>query len=240
MINCQQLQLPYVALNQPLTLQFESGQRWAIIGPNGAGKSLLLACLAGWLKPKAGQVQWAVAPGETSARAWAKRVSYQPSQVTAAFAETLAERLNLQRQAQGASEAYELASRDLIKRFALGSLLPRNVQTASSGEQQRAWLLTRLLQNAAAVLLDEPLAHLDFEYQLALGEVLQADPRLSICVVHQPEWATRFCTHVLAISRDGQCKAVPSSQVDGDLLSQTYGVPFSLATAADGSRHWVR
>jgi iron complex transport system ATP-binding protein len=240
MISCHQLQLPHVAFAQPLSLQFESGQRWAIIGPNGAGKSLLLACLAGWLQPKAGQVHWSPAAGDSSVRGWAQRVSYQPAAVSLAFAETMAQRLDLQRQAQGSSPVFEQSSLQLIQRFALQPLMTRDLQTASSGEQQRAWLLTRLLQNAAAILLDEPLAHLDFEYQLALGELLQADARLSICVVHQPEWATRFCTHVLAISRDGQCKAVPSALVDGALLSQTYGVPFSLATAADGSHHWVR
>jgi iron complex transport system ATP-binding protein len=236
MIRCTDLSLPYLPASQALlNLRLEPGQRWAIIGANGAGKSLLLACLAGWQMPLSGQVNWSLAPGINSAPVWAARVSYQPAQVSLPFAETLTERLQLQTSLLSVPRCQAL-----LDRFALRPLLKRNLQTASSGEQQRAWLVVRLMQSAAVVMLDEPLAHLDFEFQAALGQTLVDDSRLSLCVVHQPEWALRFCTHILALTRNGQYRQARVEQVDGDFLSATYGVPFTEATALDGTRHWVR
>jgi iron complex transport system ATP-binding protein len=236
MIHCTNLSLPYLSANQGrLDLRLEPGQRWAIIGANGAGKSLLLACLAGWQMPLSGRVDWSLAPGLNTAPVWAARVSYQPAQVSLPFAETLAERLQLK-----AGLLNEPRCQALLDRFALRPLLVRNLQTASSGEQQRAWLVARLMQSAAVVMLDEPLAHLDFEFQAALGQTLATDSRLSLCVVHQPEWALRFCTHILALTRSGEYRQARVEQVDGDFLSATYGVPFTEAKAVDGTRHWVR
>ncbi len=239
MIDCKALQLPHVKSSlQPLTQSFLAGQRWAIIGPNGIGKSVLLACLAGWNSPKAGVVQWAVAPEANHAHVWAQRVSYQSAQVESPFADSLAQRLSVHQRALQTEATPKTAQ--LVSAFGLENLLYQSLQSASSGEQQRAWLVIRLLQPSASVMLDEPLAHLDFAFQQVIGEQLRDDSRLSICVVHQPEWAAAYCTHVLALTISGEVLAAPVAQMDGVFLQRTYGVNFALATTPSGSRHWVR
>jgi iron complex transport system ATP-binding protein len=243
MIDCQQLTLPFgLCAGQGLTSQFLAGQRWAILGPNGTGKSIFLSCLAGWMQAAGGNIEWAVEPGRADAHAWAKRVAYQPAQVLQVFSETLAARLQLQQQAAqrlGASPLNTVAVEKLVSQFGLVNLLHSDLTSASSGEQQRAWLATCLLQPAAALLFDEPLSHLDFAYQEALGQCLQADPRLSLCVVHQPEWARRYCTHALALTARG-FHSLSIDQLDGKVLADIYGVPFHPARTDDGKIHWIR
>lgn len=45
-----------LAVTQSVSLEFKSGQRYAIIGPNGAGKTTFFNLLAGNLRPNSGQI----------------------------------------------------------------------------------------------------------------------------------------------------------------------------------------
>jgi iron complex transport system ATP-binding protein len=244
-INCDQVRVPFGLAHQaPLTLRFELGQRWAVIGRNGSGKSQLLACLAGLQRPLSGAVTWQLpnqsqAASLASIRDWSHLVSYQPANMDESFNETLAERLEILKNhfPLQSLEKQSINQRDhLLKTFNLVHLLHRPVQSLSSGEQQRTWLIQRLLQPAPFVLLDEPLAHQDLAYQDHMGQWLetnccQDNARLAIICLHQLDWAARFCTHVLAIAANGQFIAGKVEQILTEKnLRDIFEMPFRASS----------
>jgi glycerol transport system ATP-binding protein len=74
----------------------------------------------------------------------------------------------------------------------LGALLQRRPAELSGGQQQRAALARALVKDAGLVLLDEPLANLDYKLREALRDEL---PRL---------FADRECTVVYATTEPGE------------------------------------
>jgi ABC-type cobalamin/Fe3+-siderophores transport system ATPase subunit len=120
----------------------------------------------------------------------------------------------------------------LLDMFNLKHLIHRPVQSLSSGEQQRTWLVQRLLQPAPIVLLDEPLAHQDLAYQDRFGQwleknVRQGNQRLAIICLHQLDWAARFCTHILAIDANGQFIAGNVDQIlTSEILESVFEISF--------------
>jgi ABC-type cobalamin/Fe3+-siderophores transport system ATPase subunit len=241
-INCDQVRVPFgLAQQASLTLRFEVGQRWGLIGRNGSGKSQLLACLAGLQHPLSGNLTWQL-PGETKAKRvssiqdWSRLVSYQPAVMDETFNETLAERLEILN-----SHFFDLSiakqaiaqQAQLLSMFNLVHLIHRPVQSLSSGEQQRTWLVQRLLQPAPIILLDEPLAHQDLAYQDRFGQwldknVRQGNQRLAIICLHQLDWAARFCTHILAIDANGQFIAGKVEQIlTPEILESVFEIPFN-------------
>jgi ABC-type cobalamin/Fe3+-siderophores transport system ATPase subunit len=254
-INCDQVRVPFgLAQQGSLTLQFEVGQRWGVIGRNGSGKSQLLACLAGLQQPLAGNLTWQL-PNETkvnrisSIQNWSRLVSYQPAVMDETFNETLAERLEILN-----SHFYDLSVDEqtkeqqvqLLSMFNLQHLVHRPVQSLSSGEQQRTWLVQRLLQPAPIVLLDEPLAHQDLAYQDRFGQwleknVRQGNQRLAIICLHQLDWAARFCTHILAIDANGQFIAGKVDQIlTPEILESVFELPFKSSSFGVNLPIWTR
>jgi iron complex transport system ATP-binding protein len=258
LIHCDQIRVPFVSVGRAqqstLTQRFELGQRWAVIGRNGAGKSQLLACLAGLQQVASGSIAWqqlgqARAQDANSISNWSELVSYQPAVMDESFSETLAERLEIMH-SHFLGLANDRKTKDhqaqLLKIFNLNHLLNRPVQSLSSGEQQRTWLIQRLLQPAPIVLLDEPLAHQDLAYQNDFGLWLeanerQANERLVIMCLHQLDWAARFCTHVLAIDANGQFIAGKIAQVlNPDLLESIFQIPFKSIESGSAFPVWTK
>jgi iron complex transport system ATP-binding protein len=252
-IHCDQVRVPFgLAQQSSLTLRFELGQRWGVIGRNGSGKSQLLACLAGLQQPLSGAVTWQLqnqsqAAGSDSIQNWSHIVSYQPATMDETFNETLAERLEI------LNSHFSLPNvgtqsidqqQKLLEVFNLSHLLRRPVQSLSSGEQQRTWLVQRLLQPAPFVLLDEPLAHQDLAYQDRLGRLLetndcQGNQRLAVVCLHQLDWAARFCTHILAIAANGQFIAGKVEQILTDkTLEAIFEIPFKASAFLPISPVW--
>ncbi len=236
MIVCDQVQIPFgPARHSPLSMRFEAGQRWAIIGRNGSGKSQLLSCLAGLHKPLAGAIRWQISPNEQAQlahqiRHWSQVVSFQPAVFNETFDETLAERIEVMMRHFPNLPAN--LTTDLLAMYDLTALLNRSVSSLSSGEQQRTWLVQRLLQPAPILLLDEPLAHQDLAYQDRLGQWLesdgfQANSRLVMICLHQLDWIARFCTHVLAIDANGRLIAGKVDEMlNAALLESIFQVRF--------------
>ncbi len=254
MIVCDQVQVPFGPARQfPLSWRFEAGQRWAIIGRNGSGKSQLLSCLAGLQKPLAGSIQWQTSMADQARLVhqienWSQVVSFQPAVFNETFNETLAERIEVMTRhfptLQSPNGAANLTV-DLLTMFDLTELLNRSVASLSSGEQQRTWLVQRLLQPAPILLLDEPLAHQDLAYQQRFGQWLesdgfQANSRLVMICLHQLDWAARFCTHVLAIDVKGQLIA---GKVDEMLSPSMLESIFQMRFKSDSNYpvipHWI-
>ncbi|MBA3032081.1 MAG: ABC transporter ATP-binding protein [Gammaproteobacteria bacterium] len=247
-----------------LDLDLAAGERLAILGRNGVGKSTLLATLAGLRAPDAGEIRldgrtYAELGIKTAARlrGWLGQERGDP------FASTVLETVltgrhpHLDRWAWESSIDKDIA-RAALQSLGLAGMEERAIQTLSGGERQRAAIATLLAQQPRLYLLDEPLAHLDLNHQIATLELFAQETRRaapsvsrppggrtpqsgvlggeSSCarresvavamVLHDPNFALRFCDRALLLFGDGCHVEGPVAAVlDVDSLSRLYGHP---------------
>jgi iron complex transport system ATP-binding protein len=97
-----------------------------------------------------------------------------------------------------------------------------------------------LAQQARLCLLDEPLAHLDLNHQIATLELLsqraRRDGMAFVMVLHDPNFALRFCDRALLLFGDGTQLAGPVADVlDEANLTRLYGYPMGRVVTAAGA-----
>jgi len=203
--------------------------------------------LAGLREPQAGEVLLA---GETyarlGARASARMRGWLPQSRSEAFSSTVLETALVGRHPHLARWEWESATDARIARQALaavglGDLAQRDVHTLSGGERQRLSIASLLTQAPRLYLLDEPLAHLDLNHQIAtlelLAELTRDGQTACVMVLHEPGLAARFCSRALLLFGDGTTQQGASDEViTSDSLSRLYGYP--LREIGDGRQRW--
>jgi iron complex transport system ATP-binding protein len=232
-------------VTRALDLRIEAGQRLAILGRNGAGKSTLLATLAGLRPPTAGSIElggtaYAALSSREAAlrRAWLGQVQADPFGSTVLETALTGRHPHLGRWDWETTRDAELA-RSALAAVGLAGLERRQIHTLSGGERQRLAIATLLAQAAPLYLLDEPLAHLDLNHQMAVLELFSGAARDCgagvVMVLHDPALAHRFCDEALLIDGDGHCElGMVDAILTAEKLSALYGYP--LRQFADGSR----
>ena len=219
-----------------LNFTLQAGERLAILGRNGAGKSTLLSVLAGLRPPDTGEILLGgIAYGALGPREAARRRGWLEQRQGDAFASTVLETTltgrhpHLERWDWESAEDAEIARRSL-RAVGLADLEKRDVQTLSGGERQRLAIATLLTQAAPLYLLDEPLAHLDLNHQIAVLELYTAAARDCgagvITVLHEPALAWRYCDRALLIHGDGRHELGPVREMlTAEHLSALYQHP---------------
>jgi branched-chain amino acid transport system ATP-binding protein len=142
-----------------VTLSIEAGTSYCIVGPNGAGKSTLLRTIAGFLKPRQGEVRLGdmTMNGSRPDQMLAAGVCFVPQD--ASLFPTMTVRENL------AMGGYLLTDRTLLRERldmvyetfpALAERKNQNAGTLSGGEQQMVTLGRALMIEPKVVMIDEP------------------------------------------------------------------------------------
>jgi len=141
---------------EDVSLRVDDGRTLAVIGPSGAGKSTLLRIVAGLESADAGSVKLGgrdLSALEPQARRIAMVFQSDALIPHASVRENLAFALR--------SRADDARVSDVVERLHLGPLERRRPGEISGGERQRVAIGRALLSDPQALLLDEPLAHLD-------------------------------------------------------------------------------
>ncbi len=226
-----------------LDLAVDRGERLAILGRNGVGKSTLLHTLAGLRKPVDGTVELDGTPVEAlGGRALAQLRGLLAQHQADAFPATVLETALVGRHPhlsrwdwEGARD--ERIAREALAALGLAELADRDIGSLSGGERQRAGIAALLAQQPRLCLLDEPLAHLDLNHQIAVLELfgrLAREQHVGIVMVlHDVNLALRYADRVLLLFGDGVHTAGPVAEVlDEAILARLYGHPMRrLATA---------
>lgn len=205
-----------VALHLPEAL-FERGSQWAIVGPSGSGKSTLLHCLAGIIRPDAGEIkiddEKLQECTEKDLQLWrSKKVGYIFQDFNLLTALTVAENIEL-----GAYLAFShdsarykevLHSRfsTLLESMDITELVHKKPAALSRGEQQRVAVARALIKNPSLVLADEPTASLDEENSHRVMELLTSyckEANATLLVATHDPLTKSYCTHSLALTKGG-------------------------------------
>ncbi len=214
------------------------GEWVAVIGPNGAGKSTLLRVIAGTVAGS-GEVEIAGRPAAAmSRRQRAQAVAVVPQHPSIPPGMAVLDYVLLGRTPYlpfWAGEGADDVARALavLERLEIGGLAGRRLDHLSGGELQRAVLARALVQDAAALLLDEPTTALDIGHQqqvLELVDELRRERELVVLsAIHDLTLAAQYADR-LVLLHDGSvvARGTPEDVLTSKELTMRYGASVTI------------
>lgn len=155
----------------PTDLELQPGTMNVLLGPTSSGKTSLMRLMAGLDVPNTGKIIWN-GKNVTGVRVQERGVAMVYQQFinypSMTVFENIASPMRLLGQSKDQINAAVHKAADLMK---LTPFLQRKPLELSGGQQQRCALARALVKDAGLVLLDEPLANLDYK----LREELRAE-----------------------------------------------------------------
>jgi len=221
-----------------ISLDVQSGGVLALIGPNGAGKSTLIRAASGVI-PYSGHVR---TNGDDfaslSSMQRAKYIATVPQAVSMPPAYTVWETVLLGRTPYlgflgQISEKDEEIARQSLQRVSALPFVDRRIGELSGGEQQRVLLARALCQSTPILLLDEPTAHLDLQYQVSLLELVRdlahKDDLAVLVALHDLNLAAHYADRI-ALMVAGNIKAIgtPKEVLQPDSIAEAYCLPVQV------------
>jgi len=147
-----------------ISLEVLTGEIVGLLGPNGAGKTTSFYCIAGFIRPDAGQV---LLDGEEITRlpihARARRgLSYLPQEASVFRRLTVRENVRIILEQRGiARREIEQRIDELLSEMKLVHIADNPGYGLSGGERRRVEIMRALATEPRFILLDEPFAGID-------------------------------------------------------------------------------
>ncbi len=232
-----------------ISLNVQSGEVLALIGPNGAGKSTLIRAVSGVI-PYSGHIRTngddfaALSPMRR-----ARYIATVPQAVALPPAYTVWETVLFGRTpylgflGQPSPKDEDIARQSLARVSAL-PFAERRVGELSGGEQQRVLLARALCQSTPILLLDEPTAHLDLQYQVNIlelvSELAHKDNLAVLVALHDLNLAAHYADRI-ALMVAGNIKAMgkPKDVLQPDLIEEAYCLPVQVVKHPFLDLPWV-
>ena len=198
------------ALLRDVSFSIRPGELLVILGANGAGKSTLLRMLSGEKKPHKGSIKLNGSDlNSLSAAQLALRRGVLNQQNILSMAFTVQEIVLMGRypHAKNGNIQTDLQILDEVMNLTgIAGLADRSYLSLSGGEQQRVQLSRILAQiwdvPNALLLMDEPVASLDLQYQqqtLAIAKMLTRRGFMVVSVLHDINLAGQYADRILML-----------------------------------------
>ena len=177
----------------PTDLTLENGTMNVLLGPTLAGKTSLMRLMAGLDAPSTGQVFWE-GSDVTGMRVQDRKVAMVYQQFINYPSMTVYDNIASPMKLMG-MDAREVGRRvhETAELMQLTPMLDRKPLELSGGQQQRCALARALVKNAGLVLLDEPLANLDYklreELRIEIPKIFEASGSIFVYATTEPEEA---------------------------------------------------
>lgn len=177
----------------PTNLTLHSGTMNVLLGPTLAGKTSLMRLMAGLDKPSEGRIFWND-EDVTGNRVQDRQVAMVYQQFINYPAMTVYENIaSPLRLMKKPSSDIDKAVREAAELMQLTPMLDRKPLELSGGQQQRCALARALVKDAGLVLLDEPLANLDYklreELRVEIPKIFEAAGSIFVYATTEPEEA---------------------------------------------------
>ena len=201
----------------PLDLTLDRGTMNVLLGPTASGKTTLMRLMAGLDQPSAGRLFWD-GKDVTGMRVQDRKVAMVYQQFinypAMSVFDNIASPLRLMRVARDEIERRVRETADLMQ---LGPMLGRKPLELSGGQQQRCALARALVKGAGLVLLDEPLANLDYklreELRVEIPKIFEASGAIFVYATTEPEEALLLGGNVATLWQGRVTQFGPTAEV---------------------------
>jgi glycerol transport system ATP-binding protein len=201
----------------PTDLTLEKGTMNVLLGPTSAGKTSLMRLMAGLDQPTRGRVFWQ-GRDVTGMRVQDRKVAMVYQQFinypAMSVYDNIASPLRLMKVSQSEIDRQVRATADMMK---LTPMLDRKPLELSGGQQQRCALARALVKGAGLVLLDEPLANLDYklreELRVEIPKIFEASGAIFVYATTEPEEALLLGGNTAALWEGRVTQFGPTAEV---------------------------
>lgn len=229
----------------PLNLKIEQNDFFGVVGPNGAGKSTFLKVLAGLHRVSEGSVivfgQSFAGGSRNSIKSVRKNIGmlmqhhlFYPDLPFTVEDVIFFGRAGLRGLGRRYSPFDIETVNNVISELNLEYLRHRLYRELSGGECRKVQLARLLAQQSELLLLDEPAAGLDLDWQEKVTQLVanlyDRFGKTIIMVTHDVDRLPECCNRVLLL-RNGNvlAKGAPSEVLRADVLSNLYGCTIEVA-----------
>ncbi len=187
----------------PTDLTLEKGTMNVLLGPTLAGKTTLMRLMAGLDAPTTGRILWD-GTDVTGMRVQDRGVAMVYQQFinypSMSVYDNIASPMRLSGKPK---DEIDRAVRDTAEMLQLTPMLDRKPLELSGGQQQRCALARALVKNAGLVLLDEPLANLDYklreELRIEIPRIFEESGAIFVYATTEPEEALLLGGHTATL-----------------------------------------
>ncbi|MBV0911082.1 ABC transporter ATP-binding protein [Anianabacter salinae] len=177
----------------PTDLTLEKGTMNVLLGPTSSGKTSLMRLMAGLDVPAEGRIYWN-GSDVTGMRVQERKVAMVYQQFINYPSMTVYDNIASPMKLLGVDKAeIDRRVRETAEMMKLSPMLDRKPLELSGGQQQRCALARALVKNAGLVLLDEPLANLDYklreEMRVEIPRIFEASGAIFVYATTEPEEA---------------------------------------------------
>jgi ABC-type Fe3+/spermidine/putrescine transport system ATPase subunit len=198
-----------------VSFEVEDGEFCVIIGPSGCGKSTLLQSIAGLTAPDTGEVY---INGQNSSEISTRErdLGYVFQEFEDALFPHMSVGENIAfgiRQKDEETDETELEDQidELLDMLAIGHTKDDHPSELSGGQQQRVELARQLIRETDTILLDDPLADLDYKLQKQMElEIRKIQNELGstfVYVTHNQDQALKLADKIVVMNR-GQIEQI--------------------------------
>jgi len=177
----------------PTNIEMHKGTMNVLLGPTSAGKTSLMRLMAGLDRPDSGKIYWQDrdvtrhrVQDRDIAMVYQQFVNYPSMTVY----DNIASPLKLQKKSATEIDAKVQEMAELLK---LTAILDRKPSEISGGQQQRCAMARALAKDVGLVLMDEPLANLDYklreELRVEIPRLFEASGSIFVYATTEPEEA---------------------------------------------------
>ncbi|MDR0979546.1 MAG: ATP-binding cassette domain-containing protein [Candidatus Nomurabacteria bacterium] len=195
-----------------VNLALQKGEIFGFVGANGAGKTTLMRIIMGVLLPDSGEVLIDDRPATQNDR---RQIGYMPSERGLYAKMKVFEQLVFFAEIRGLSNpAAKKQASEWIERLNIMEYADKNLETLSTGNQQRVQLAVALIAKPKALILDEPFSGLDPLAVQTMSDVIREQAAAGLPVLfssHQLDLVDQISNQVAVISH-GQIVATGSPE----------------------------
>ena len=222
-----------------VTMHTQPGELLGIIGPNGSGKTTLLRGLSGLVKPSRGKALLNDIPLDKLKRQKiAQKIALVPQNTVLPELFTAMEIVLMGRTPHLGLLSHESDNDTRIVMAAMDTtqtlhLAGRRVNQLSGGEKQRLIIARAITQEAEIILLDEPTASLDINYQVEIFNFLRKlcdEKGISIvAALHDLNLASQYCDRLILL-QDGRInrQGTPEQVIKTESVAEVFAADIQV------------
>jgi len=212
-----------------VSLQIGEGEFFGLLGPNGAGKTTLISCLAGLVRPDAGQLTVMGHDVVSDYREARRRLGVVPQELVFDPFFSVRETLRIQSGYFGIRHNDDWID-EILANLDLTAKADTNMRRLSGGMKRRVLVAQALVHKPPVIVLDEPTAGVDVELRQGLWQFirrLNQDGHTVILTTHYLEEAEALCARI-AMLKAGKVVALDTTR---NLLARFSGQTLNLRLA---------